>query len=430
VDLPKGAAPTKVPMQFMPTLSIAERDRRWADLRRRMNEARIDCLIFMGADTFYDMGTANLRYIFHVGGKIVPYGLFFADRDPIVWNSITHTNRPYNFNHSIQEWVSDIRTFAGMPAIAAEVFAHKLDRSRIGLVSFGSTTSALTMLKTDYDQLRAALPNAELVEAGSLLDEMRLIKSEEEIGMLRVAGSIARKVIDAAMDCARPGVTEATLFAEMIRTQIANGAEPNVFNLFNAGPVEHPETELWHLLHGVEQPQVPSMRPLEEGDLILTEYHTKYGGYLCHTEYTMFVGKSPPPELVDLYKIAAECLDVSQEVLTEGKTLREAWEAIRAPAVKADIDWVELGFHAMGVGSPEVPSVVYREGYGSNALNGHGIGDMVLREGMCLGNNIDLFNPRWKVDVGIMLADFMVVRKSGPAELLVNTPRELGLVYD
>lgn len=35
-------------------------------------------------------------------------------------------------------------------------------------------------------------------------------------------------------------------------------------------------------------------------------------------------------------------------------------------------------------------------------------------------------DPGWKPDVGCMLADFMVVREGG-AELLVGTPREIGI---
>ena len=45
---------------------------------------------------------------------------------------------------------------------------------------------------------------------------------------------------------------------------------------------------------------------------------------------------------------------------------------------------------------------------------------------MCFGNNIDLFAPDWKPDVGCMFSDFMVVRPNG-AELLINTPREVGV---
>jgi hypothetical protein len=44
---------------------------------------------------------------------------------------------------------------------------------------------------------------------------------------------------------------------------------------------------------------------------------------------------------------------------------------------------------------------------------------------MTFGNNLDIYNPKWKLDVGCMLSDFMVVRER-EGELLVNTPRVLG----
>ena len=81
-------------------------------------------------------------------------------------------------------------------------------------------------------------------DCGSLI-----VKSEEEIGFLRKAGKIARKVIDAMVETARPGIPDAAVYAEMIKTQIANGGGPNIFNLFAACPLDHATTDLWHLLH-------------------------------------------------------------------------------------------------------------------------------------------------------------------------------------
>ena len=254
-----------------------------------------------------------------------------------------------------------------------------------------------------------------------------MVKSEEEIDMLRKAGKIARKVIDAMVNTARPGVPDAVVYGEMIKTQIANGGDPNIFNLFAAGPVEHPPNELWHLLHGCEQPLTPSMRPLKDGDIIVAEWHTKYGGYRCHTEYTVYLGKKAPRELLNIWAVSVECLQASKEALTAGRTIREALEIIRKPADKAGLDWVELGFHAMGTASPEFPTCVYKEGFGSNSLNAHRIGDMVLEEGMTFGNNVDLHDSKWKPDVGCMLSDFMVVRPK-QAECLIGTPLELAQV--
>jgi Xaa-Pro aminopeptidase len=107
-------------------------------------------------------------------------------------------------------------------------------------------------------------------------------------------------------------------------------------------------------------------------------------------------------------------------------TLGELLDAVRRPAAKAGLEWVELGFHAMGLASPEFPTVVYEPGFGVDTANGSKITDLQLEEGMTFGNNIDLFDPRWKPDVGCMLSDFMVVREGG-AELLVGTPRTIGL---
>ena len=300
-----------------------------------------------------------------------------------------------------------------------------MDGSKLGLVGFSSTIqTAPTILHADVVALERLLPQATFIDASWILEEMRMVKSEEEIDMLRKAGKIARKVVDAMVNTARPGVPDAAVYAEMIKTQISNGGEPNIFNLFAAGPVEHPANELWHLLHGCEQPLTPTMRPLAQGDIIVAEWHTKYGGYRCHTEFTVYVGKKAPKELLNIWAVSVECLHASKEALAAGRTIREALEIIRRPAARAGLDWVELGFHAMGTASPEFPTVVYPEGYGSNTLNGHRIGDMVLEEGMTFGNNVDLHDSRWKPDVGCMLSDFMVVRPK-QAECLIDTPLEL-----
>jgi Xaa-Pro aminopeptidase len=424
VLVPETAEPTRALLPFVPQLSLEERDRRWDRLRKKMLMANLDALVFLGNDIFWGMGMANMRYVFHVDSHLGAEGLFPLDGEPTVWTGPPHTNRPTSMYHSVQEWITDIRDRGGVRAVAAELEARGLQGSRIGLVAFSSTLQTPAFLHADITGLEQLLPKASLVDVSWILQEMRTVKSQEEIEMLRAGGSIARAVLDTMVASAVPGVLEAELYADMIRTQIAKGGEPNVFNLLTSGPVEHPADELWHLLHGCEQPLTPTMRPLALGDIVLSEWHTKYCGLRCHTEFTVYIGEKAPAELQNIWDVSVACLEASERALTPGRTLREAVQMIREPAVEAGLDWVELGFHSMSTGSPEFPTVVYREGYGANALNGHQIGDLVLEEGMTFGNNIDLHDPNWKVDVGCMLADFMVVRP-GRAECLVGTPREL-----
>ena len=426
-DLPPGARPNIVAAEHYPRLSIAERDRRWDALRKRMLFAGVDCLILLGNDLYWDMGMANLRYVTGVGAKMGSRALFFLDAEPVVYNSVPHMSRPFHAQQTMQDWVSDIRILRGPTEIAAELRDRGLDRSKIGIVGFSSVIlSASVFVEAEVQSLRAALPDARFLDFGYALEEMRLIKSDEELRVMREGGRIARKVVDAMIDGARPGRLESELYADMVHTQIANGGEPNIFNLMTSGPVEHPPSEVWHLLHGHDQPASPTMRPLAEGDLVISEFHTKYAGYLVHTEYTVYVGRAVPPQLQRIWDVAIECLDVSQEMFRPGVTVREFLEALRRPVEKAGLDWVELGFHGMGLVSPEFPTVVYEPGYGLPTANGGKIGDLVLEEGMTFGNNIDLFDPSWKPDVGVVLSDFMVVREGG-AELLVDTPRTIGL---
>jgi Xaa-Pro aminopeptidase len=423
-----GAKATRRLLPYVPQMSLAERDRRWDRARKRMIMHGYDALILLGNDIYWGMGMANLRYLLQVDSQIGADALFPLDGDPVVWNAVPHMNRPTSPYLSVQEWSTDFRSRGGPRVIAEEIKTRGLDKSKIGLVGYTSTIQPSTLLYGDVVALKELLPGARIDDASGLLQEMRMIKSDEEVDMLRGAGRIARKVIDTMRESARPGVTDAEVFANMTRTHLANGGEPNIFNLFSAGPVEHPADELWHLLHGCEQPLWPTMRPLEEGDIVLAEWHTKYGGYRCHTEYTVYLGKHAPKQLRHIWDVGVECLEASKEALTAGRTIREALEIIRAPARRAKLDWVELGFHAMGTASPEFPTVVYDWDTGTDTLNGYRIGEMVLEEGMCFGNNVDLHDSEWKPDVGTMLSDFMVVRP-GRAECLVGTPTEFPAVW-
>jgi Xaa-Pro aminopeptidase len=425
--VPPGAHPNVVAPEHYPRLSLAERDRRWDGLRKRMILAGVDCLVMLGTDMYWDMGLANLRYVTGIGAKMGSAALFFIDDDPVVYNAVPHMSRPFHAQQTLQDWVTDIRILRGPAELAAELRDRGYDKSTLGIVGFSSgILPASVFVDSQLHALRSRLPEARLLDFGHVIQEMRLVKSEEELGFMRRGGQIARKVIDAMVRAARPGVREAELYADMVHAQIANGGEPNIFNLMTSGPVEHPPNELWHLLHGHDQPASPTMRPLAEGDNVIAEFHTKYGGYLVHTEYTVHVGSRAPDRLQRIWDVALECLDVSQEMMKPGVTVRELTEAVRRPAARAGLEWVELGFHAMGLVSPEFPTVIYEPGFGVDTLDGSKIGDLVLEEGMTFGNNIDLFDPTWKPDVGCVLSDCMIVREGG-AELLVNTPRTIGL---
>jgi Xaa-Pro aminopeptidase len=232
-------------------------------------------------------------------------------------------------------------------------------------------------------------------------------------------------------------VKECELFAEMVRAEIAHGGEAFIFNLLASGSVTDTR-HIQHLLHGRGQTLSPTTRPLQKGDLIITEFHTSYGGYLTGCEKSVFIGE-PPKQLKRIHDVAVECLEEGVQKFRPGVTIGEALEAFRRPAVKAKMDYVELGFHGHGLASPEFPTMVYaakkpeakkRSGSAPDkSWTGlYGLSSIEIKENMVFSTNIDIHDPTWRNDVGIMgPSETIWVSAKGPVRL-TGTPIEFTVV--
>ncbi|MDX1748144.1 MAG: M24 family metallopeptidase, partial [Halobacteriales archaeon] len=223
--------------------------------------------------------------------------------------------------------------------------------------------------------------------------------------------------------------TEAEVYADMARAQIANGGEAYLFNLFDSGDPMSPE--YLHLLHGKPQPLSPTQRTLEEGDLVKTEFHASYGGYLVAADMSVVLGDAPP-EVRRIHEVSRECSENARPLFEPGTRLEDLWEAFREPAREADMDFISLGFHGHGLSSPEFPTVtfpqkatrLYPEGLSWHLGSGRSQEDIRLEEGMVFGTNVDLYDPNWRNDVGLMSGETVLVTETGP-EMLLEIPDEL-----
>jgi Xaa-Pro aminopeptidase len=404
---------------YLPQLPLCERDRRWALVREYMANERLDALVLFGSDIFYGYGTANVRYLTHVGSTQGSLCIFPLEGEPVVFAGPSHMSIPFNYFSKTQDWVTDLRPVSGIGGLVSELKAKGLERGSLGIVGFASQLVANTIPHGLYTQLVEDLPRARLRDVTRAISHFRLIKSPAEIELLSRAGDLARKTVMRAWETARPGVTEAEVFADMMHCQIVNGGEPHSFILMASGPAD--DSGEWHLLHPEAVPGAPTMRALQHGDLLITEFHANYGGYLAACEFSMYLGR-PPKELQRIHDVSVECYQRYPEAMKAGNTLREVLEAVRKPCLDAGLDYIELGFHGHGLVSPEFPTIVYKPGQGS--LGGQGIGDLVLRENMVFGTNIDIHDPAWSTSVGHMLGDMIQVTSTG-GKLLTRTPTHL-----
>lgn len=413
-----------------PRLSIDERDRRWANIRAEMAQRGLDCLVIWGTDFSYGMADSNLRYVTHV--PAVPKGLcvFPLDGEPTVFGLSPHLHVPRSPFDSYQDWVVDTRPHLGVQDVVDELRDRDLDTGRIGVVGYGSALGPSIALPYDeYEALQNALPGSEFVRSTDIIARQRMVKSEEEIRLLRKAGTIARAMATDLMD-ATPGRREAEVYGDMLRTQIESGGEgAKFFNLLSSGTPTSRGPQ--HLLHGKGGPLSPTQRTLERGDLIVAEYHANYGGYLVAGEKSVALGETPP-ELRTVHDVCLESLDRGLERFRPGTAFSDLLRAFREPVEEAGLEFIELGVHGHGLASPEFPTSVYPahptrtypDGMSGHPLSGTGISDLRLTGGMVFGINIDVHDPGWRDDVGLMFGDTVLVTSDGP-EKLVGMPTDL-----
>lgn len=414
------AAPLMDLKPYLPQLSLAERDRRWTATRGKMAEKGIDGLIVWGNTISQGLGMTNVRYLTQVGSWHGGTALFPARGEVTLFSAPPHMSAPYNGYLSAQDWVQDLRPYS-MKALVEEIKARGLERGRLGVVTYGNVVAGNNLTYHDYRALTEALPGATFTDESAMVEDLRRIKSPEEIAMMEKSAAIARKVVDTMMETAAPGVGENELYAAMVHTQIVEGGEPNLFILMASGPVGGNGSVRRRLIHGNDQPICPNRRKLERGDLVICEFHVSYGGYLSAVEFTVAVGE-PPREVRELHAVAVECLQAGIENFRPGVTVHELAAAMRRPVLGRGLDFLELGFHNHGLSSADFPTIVYKPGTGR--MGGDGMPDFRLQEDMVFGTNIDIHNPRWRTDVGVMFGDTVQVTASG-GRCLVGIPHEL-----
>ncbi len=210
-----------------------------------------------------------------------------------------------------RSWIRDIPTYrdweSPMPVLAAALAKRGLERARIGL-DFNSYCLSPTRLA----QMRAALPGAEFVDIGDVVNVLRLIKSPAEIALLRRASGIADEAIRRAAAACIPGSSQREAARVAVSTYVEMGGDPGP-----AGPISAGSG--WDFLHGHL-----SDTPLSAGDVVHIELTPSIAGYSARIMRCVSLGQ-PDAALA----AAAETLTALQD---------RQIEALRPGARAHDVD--------------------------------------------------------------------------------------------
>jgi Xaa-Pro dipeptidase len=161
-------------------------------------------------------------------------------------------------------------------------------------------------------ELGVRLPEHRFVETDYLAEELRLIKSEAELELLRAAAEVGARAVDAAMEAAVPGATEAEVAAAAISEIVRAGGA-----LYGLGL----SSGQWAHTFSPSAPAAYTRRRLVSGDMIRLDLYGSIEGYLFDFGRSRVVGRPPTREQQEILDAVRESVHAGTELLRPGETL-------------------------------------------------------------------------------------------------------------
>ena len=323
----------------VPRFSLAERDRRWRLVRQLMAEEGLDVIVTAVNTGHWDHFQANTRYLTGVGGNCGEAAAVFPLEGEVT--AIAMAIPPIHYWLAFQDWVTDVRNcnrYFGR-GIVERLRELNVDKGRIGVAGLYNISRAPEGVMP-YGTMRAieeAFPHATFVDATDLMERARYVKSPEEIDALAKAVELVEKAIDVMAQSARPGVRECEVYAAMIHAMVKEGGELPTMLQWSAGPEPHGNNIM------------PTLRPLENGDIVMNEIEARWAGYVGQGVQPMFIGRVDPV-WHDIFRTCQEILHATYEIFKPGLTIGELNQFVVDWGKKHSAFMLRPLFHGRGLG--------------------------------------------------------------------------------
>jgi len=291
-----------------PRFSKEEYDRRFREIRRRMQEKGIDVLIIYGDSGSNNANHANVKYVSNYQDPVSSYGVFPLKGEP----SLHISNRlylPYAKRMSIFPRTDAVDYNPG-GAVESRIRELGLEKGTIGLVGLrGILYGSLPFGPLDH--WHKAFGSASFVDATDILADVRLIKSREELTWFRKGAALTDMAFEALEKKAKAGMTDFQLAGIITNSYMPRGGGPKLI-FIGSTSMSRP-----HLIFPC---QFPSFRKVGKGDIILTELSADYEMYAGQGHRPITVGVPPTPIYRKMFDVAVDAYTRVLKVLKPGVT--------------------------------------------------------------------------------------------------------------
>lgn len=246
--------------------------------------------------------------------------------------------------------------------------------------------------------LKKGFPSTEDENLTPLIQDLRLIKDEDEIKKLKGAGETADLALKIGYSLLEEGISEQELVAELEYQMKKQGTPQMSF-----------ETMVLFGDHAANPHGIPSNRQLKKGEFALFDLGTMYEGYASDVTRTFAFGEVSEHEK-EIYELVLEAHQLALNAVRPGITAHELDKIAREVIENSGYGKYfnhRLG-HGLGQSIHEYPSIVQEN-------------NLVIQEGMVFSIEPGIYIPN---KVGVRIEDCLVVTKDG-AQVFTHTPKEL-----
>ncbi len=271
--------------------------------------------------------------------------------------------------------------------------AHIAKEQNLKSIAFEADTLTYGM----YSELRAAT-DVELVPTENVVENLRSIKTPQEIEWLKAACDISCRAFYRIIKDIRVGITEKELAAKLTSYMVMEGADSNPYG---AMVISGPNTSL---LHGI-----PGNRSVQYGDFVLMDYGCQVNGYMSDMTRTVVVGKANAMQK-EVYELEKQMLEDSLAVMKAGNKTGDVYEA----SIRAIKDTPYYKYHYNGLG--------------------HGIGLFVHEVPFIRPNTTEIYQPGVVTTIepglyipgwgGVRIEDQVLITENGN-ENMVSVPHDM-----
>ncbi|RAZ68444.1 M24 family metallopeptidase [Planococcus maitriensis] len=251
-----------------------------------------------------------------------------------------------------------------------------------------------------YSQYKEKL-SAALEPVSGLIEKLRMVKSPEELEVLKAAAKIADDAFEHICTYIKPGMTELQVSNELEFYMRSQGATSSSFDIIVASGLRSA------LPHGVA-----SDKKIEQGDLITLDFGALYNGYVSDITRTVAVGE-PSDKLKEIYRVVLDSQVLALDKIKPGMTGIEA-DAIARDYIKSKGYGEAFGHstgHGIGLEVHEGPGLSFRS-------------ETVLEPGMAVTVEPGIYLPGIG---GVRIEDDILITETGN-ERLTHSSKELRIL--